>query len=281
MKKFLFGITLSFVCVILLCVSPVSAQSQWERKPEWQKHFQQAKANGSFLLFDLKNNRYSAFNVKRAETRFLPASTFKIFNSLVALETGVVGDENEVFAWDGVDRGLAAWNKDQDMKTAIQNSTVWFYQRLARRIGPERMQKYLREARYGNGQINGGIEHFWLNGGLRISSPEQIELLVRLHQNKLPFSERATDIVKRILIQESNDEYVFRAKTGWVGFDAKNANPFPALALRPQIGWLVGYVERKENVYFFAANIDISKKSDPAARLAVTKNVLRELKIVN
>lgn len=276
MKKLQLQTTFLLPCVALFLVRPVFAQDQWERKPEWQKHFRAAKVNGSLLLFDLNRNRFSAFNLQRAKTRFLPASTFKIPNSLIGLQTGSVRDENEVFKWDGKDKGLPDWNKDQDMKTAFKNSTVWFYQRLARRIGPQRMQKYLRESRYGNGRIGGGIDQFWLKGDLRISSPEQIDFLVRLHQNKLPFSKRAMEIVKRIMVREKTDNYIFRAKTGLVGFNpnAKASDP------RREVGWIVGYVERKENTYFFATNLEVTKQSDVAARLAVTKAVLREMKII-
>ena len=273
MKKLL---QIVFLASAMLLSHPVFAQNNWERKPEWQKHFRKANVSGSLLLFDLNRNRYSAFNIQRAKTRFLPASTFKIANSLIGLQTGAVRDENEVFKWDGKPKGLPDWDKDQDMKTAFANSTVWFYQRLARRIGPQRMQEYLRESRYGNAQIGGGIDQFWLKGDLRISSPEQIDFLVRLHQNKLPFSQKTMDIVKRIMVRESTDQYILRAKTGLVGFDphAKSSAP------RREIGWIVGYVERRDNAYFFATNLEVTKQSDVAARLAVTKAVLREMKII-
>jgi beta-lactamase class D len=176
---------------------------------------------------------------------------------------------------DGEDKGLPVWNKDQDMKAAFANSTVWFYQNLARRIGPQRMQKYVREARYGNGRIGGGIDQFWLSSDSKISSPEQIDFLVRLHQKKLPFSKRSTNIVKRIMVREQTDKYVLRAKTGLVGFDPKSVSKS-----RGSMGWIVGYVERSDNTYFFATNLEVTKDSDIPARLAVTKSVLREMKIV-
>lgn len=269
-------ILLTLIAGLMLSnVGSVSAQENWQRKPEWIKHFRAAKVNGSILILDLKRNRYSAFGIKRAQTPFLPASTFKIPNSLIGLETGAVRDEREVFKWDGKDKGLPEWNKDQDMKTAFANSTVWFYQRMARRIGPTRMQKWVRAARYGNGDIGGGIDQFWLKGDLRISSPQQIDFLVRLHRNQLPFSKRSTDIVKRIMIREQTDKYVLRAKTGLVGFDAKSV-----AKSRGSVGWIVGYVERRDGAYFFATNLEVTKDSDIPARLAVTKSVFREMKII-
>lgn len=226
---------------------------------------------GCFLLYDLQREKYFTYNRERVNRGFLPASTYKIFNSLVALETGAVRDEMEVLKWDGVERMVHAWNQDQNMRDAIKNSTVWFYQEMARRIGQDRMQRYINEANYGNRDISGGIDHFWLDGGLRITAREQIDLLIKLYRNQLPFSSRTISIVKDILIHEKTDKYVLRAKTGWAGLGNKSA---------PQVGWLVGYIERGERVYFFAMNIDLKKDEDASARVKITKSILREMKLI-
>jgi beta-lactamase class D len=237
-------------------------------QPDFGKYFQQANVKGTFILYDLKKDQYLVYNSKRVNTRFIPASTFKIFNSLVALETGSVKDENQVSKWDGVKRKFPAWNRDQTMRTAIKDSVVWFYQELARRIGQERMQHYINLAGYGNRDISGGIDQFWLQGGLRISPKEQINLLVKLYRNELPFSQRTIDIVKDILINEKTNNYILRGKTGW-GWE-----------FTPQVGWYVGYLERGDNVYFFALNLDITKPEDIKARIAITKNILRDMGLI-
>ena len=252
---------------------------KWEERESLGKHFKTAKVKGTFLLYDLKKNQYIGYDLKRANTGFLPASSYKIFNSLVALETGAVRDETEVLKWDGIERGIKwngtvrnvpSWNQDQNMRDAIKNSTVWFYQEMARRIGQEKMQKYIKQARYGNMNIGGGIDRFWLDGKLRITAKEQIEFLIKLYQNKLPFSGRSISIVKDIILNEKTDKYVLRAKTGW------------AFDVTPQIGWWVGYVERDGNAYFFAMNIDIvNPDNDLSARTEVTKSILREMKIID
>lgn len=244
------------------------AKSVWQR-PDFGKYFQQANVKGTFILYDLKKDQYLVYNSKRANTRIIPASTFKIFNSLVALETGSVKDENEVIKWDGVKREFPAWNRDQTMRTAIKGSVVWFYQELARRIGQERMQHYINLANYGNRDISGGIDQFWLQGGLRISPKEQIDLLVKLYRNELPFSQRTMDIVKDILINEKTNNYVLRGKTGWAG------------EFTPQVGWYVGYLERGGKVYFFALNLDITKPEDTKARIAITKSILRDMGLLD
>ena len=152
--------------------------------------FEKYGVEGAFLLFDPQNNKYYSHNAERTEQAFLPASTFKILHSLIALETGVMADTNVVLKWDGKDRGNENWNQDQNMRQALRNSTVWFYQEMARRIGVKRMQHYVREADYGNEDIDGEIDQFWLNGALRISMQEQISFLRRLYRNELPFAKR-------------------------------------------------------------------------------------------
>jgi beta-lactamase class D len=236
--------------------------------PEWETYFKDYGGKGCFVLYDLHNDRYDSYNLPRCEERFLPASTFKIFNSLVALETGVIADEKTIIPWDGVDRGFAPWNRDQDMQSAIKNSTVWFYQELARRVGQERMQQYINLVGYGNQDISGGIDTFWLEGGLRISPQEQIEFLKRLYRNALPFSQRSMDIVKTILITEKTETYTIHVKTGWV------------TRVKPEIGWFVGYVEKQANVYFFAINLELSKQEDQQGRFAITMKILQVLGII-
>jgi len=241
-------------------ISP-QKQVNWQERPDFGKYFQQAGVKGSFLLYDLNRNQYFVYNTKRANTRYVPASTFKIFNSLVALETGVVKDENEVIKWDRVKREIPQWNQDHTMKTAIKVSAVWFYQELARRIGENRMQNYINLTNYGNRDIGGGIDKFWLQGDLRISPKEQIDFLVKLHTNKLPFSPRAIAIVKNIITTEKTDNYVLRGKTGW----------------EKTVGWYVGYLERDGNTYFFATQLDIVQAKDTKARIEITRNILKDM----
>lgn len=239
-------------------------ESNWQERPDFAKYFQQAGVKGSFLLYDLNKNQYLVYNAKRANTRYVPASTFKIFNSLVALETGVVKDENEIIKWDGVKREIPEWNQDHTMKTAIKVSAVWFYQELARCIGEERMQHYINLTNYGNRDIGGGIDKFWLQGDLRISPKEQIDFLVKLHNSKLPFSPRAIAIVKNIITTEKTNNYVLRGKTGRVR----------------EVGWYVGYLERDGNTYFFATQLDIVQAKDTKARIEITRSILKDMRLL-
>lgn len=256
-----------FIVIMLLSLSQLFPQ-RTEVRNDLKKFFDDSH-KGCFVLYDLKNDTYIKYNPKRCAERFIPASTFKIFNSLAALESGMIKDENEIIKWDSVKRFYDMWNQDLDLAKAYKYSAVWFYQELARRIGYERMKEFIDSNNYGNKNIDGGIDLFWLEGELRISPDEQIEFLKKLYQNKLTFSQRSIDIVKRIMIYDQTDDYVLRAKTGW-GIISKN-----------NIGWFVGYVESKNNVYFFATNLETKHPEEGySSRIKITYNILKYLGII-
>ena len=261
--------------ILGLATAPIFCQTttrSWIEQPSWGRYFSESEVQGCFLLYDLRKDKYFSYNTERVNKGFLPASTYKILNSLIALEFGVVRDESEVLKWDGVQRIVPAWNKDQNMTDAFKNSTVWFYQEMARRIGRQRMKHFVDKVNYGNRNISGGLDHFWLDGGLRITAKEQIDFLSRLYRNQLPFSAKVISIVKKFLITEQTDRYVLRAKTGWVGFGEKT---------QPQLGWAVGYVEREGQAYFFAMNLDIQKEQDASTRMKIAMSILREMRIID
>src|ERR1700690_2762005 len=122
---------------------------------------------GCFVLYDAQADNYVRYNPKGCAERFAPCSTFKIANSLIALETGVASGPEFSLKWDGVMRPIAPWNRDQIMRSAFSNSVVWFYQELARRIGPKRMADHVRRLDYGNRATSGGITNFWLDNTFR------------------------------------------------------------------------------------------------------------------
>ena len=235
---------------------------------DFKRHFQELGVTGSILIQDLNDDRTYQYNSQRNATEFLPASTFKIINSLIALETGVLSHDLAILTWDGIEREIPEWNRDLNMRQAFKFSAVWFYQVLARRVGYERMQTWLRDVDYGNQNIGTQeeIDTFWLTGQLRITPQEQIQFLRRLYNNDLPFSERSLSIVKDIMIVEQTPDYTLRGKTGW--------------AVKSQIGWYVGYLEQGENVYFFATNIDIRNDEELAARIELTRRCFQELALL-
>ena len=240
------------------------------QKLDFGRHFQELGVEGSILIYDLNQDKTHEHNPSRNTKAFLPASTFKILNSLIALETGVLPNELSILTWDGVQRDIPQWNRDLNMKEAFKVSAVWFYQVIARRVGQERMQKWITQVGYGNQKIGSkeDIDKFWLEGEIQITPQEQIQFLRRLYKNDLPFSERSQSIVKDIMIVEQTPDYTIRAKTGW------------AARVTPQIGWYVGYLEKDNNAYFFAVNIDIRDRKDIATRKELMRRCFKVLKLL-
>lgn len=233
---------------------------------DFERHFQELNIEGSILIYDLNNNQTHQYNAARNATAFTPASTFKILSSLIALETSAIPNEISVLTWDGVERSVPAWNRDLNMREAFKISAVWFYQVLVRRVGYEQMQQWLTQIGYGNQAIGSeaDVDKFWLGGELQITPQEQIQFLQRFYSNDLPFSQRTIAIVKDIMIVEQTPDYTIRAKTG----------------LASRVGWYVGYLERNENVYFFATNIDIHNEADWRNRIELTRRCLEDLSLL-
>jgi beta-lactamase class D len=254
-------------------IAPPVSSSAASVEAQFAQHFQALEVEGAIVIHDLNRGVTYEHNRDRNRQAFLPASTFKILNSLIALETGVIANDVAVLTWDGIERMVPAWNRDHNMRTAFNLSAVWFYQVLARRVGHDAMQQWVEAAGYGNQTIGSpeAIDSFWLEGDLRITPQQQIEFLRRLHHSELPFSERALATVKDIMIVERTPDYTLRAKTGWAGLGESD---------QPQIGWYVGYVEQGENVYLFATNIDIRQDSDAPVRLELTRRCFETMNLL-
>jgi beta-lactamase class D len=232
--------------------------------------------DGAFVLYDMKNDHYVRYNEQRCRERFSPKSTFKIPNSLIGLETGVVGDAEFVIRWnrekyppqaDWNQEPFIHWGKDQTLRSAIKYSVLWYYRELALLVGEERMKKYVASFDYGNEDVSGRIDNFWLNNRLKISADEQVEFLKAFYTRRLPVSQRSTEIVKDILVLEKAPTYKLSGKTG--------GGP---IAEGIYIGWFVGYLETNGNVYFFATNIEgASFLEIRDRRVELTKQILTTL----
>jgi beta-lactamase class D len=240
-------------------------------KPEYNDFFKKYAVEGSFLMFDSLNQTFTAVNSERTLKRFTPASTFKIPNALIFLETGVVTDQNTpVVKWNGTKYDYPGWNEDQTLRSAIKSSVVWYFQENARNVGKERMQKYVNLFDYGNKDISKGVDLFWLEDGMKISQMEQINFLRKFYSYSLPVKKRNIDIVKEIIELEKTENYRLSGKTGM------------AARVNQKIGWLIGYVETKGNVYFCATNIEQKDPTDlfGAARKEITMSILKSLGII-
>jgi beta-lactamase class D len=232
------------------------------------RHFIEAGTAGTFVGYKVDDYLVIASDKNRAGEAKLPASTFKIPNSLIALETGVVGDpDQDVFKWDGVTRSIEAWNRDHTMRTAIAASAVPVYQEIARRIGAERMQKYLDLLEYGNRDIGGGIDQFWLTGNLRIDPVQQVDFIDRLRRGALPVSKRSQDLVRDILPVTKVGEALVRAKSGLLGAEQG----------KPSLGWMVGWAEKGSANTVFALNMDCLEPRHVADRMNITQQCLADI----
>ncbi|WP_420132390.1 penicillin-binding transpeptidase domain-containing protein [Rhodopseudomonas sp.] len=232
------------------------------------KRFADVGTEGTFVGYKTDDYLIVASDAKRSGDAFSPASTFKIPNSLIALETGVVSDpDKDVFKWDGVRHSNEAWNRDHTLRSAIAVSALPVYQEIARRIGPERMQKYVDLFDYGNRNIGGGIDHFWVGGDLKIDCIQQIDFLDRLRRRALPISKRSQDLVADILPVTKASEATIRAKTGLLlGKQGQ-----------PSLGWLVGWAEKGDQQTVFALNLDVRDPSHVAGRATLAQQLLGDI----
>lgn len=244
--------------------------------PEYKPLFDSAHVTGSIFINKLGTDTFICYNKADFTVGTLPASTFKICNSLIGLETGVIADENFVIKWDGVKRRIEEWNHDLTLAAAIKVSAVPYYQELARRVGATKMQYWINKTHYGNMNIGGGIDKFWLTGKIRITPQQQIAFLQKLYKGTLPFSKRNQNIVKHIIINDSTSTYILRAKTGWAASWAKTSGV--------DIGWWVGYVESGKDVYFFATRIKNTENTNPLfapARVSISREILSKITGLN
>jgi beta-lactamase class D len=254
---------LYYLVIALLIGSPNALAN--DRQSIWQCYLESyGIKHATAAFYDEQKASWFYYNEKRASTPFIPASTYKIPHSLIALNSGVV-TSHRVFAWNGKSRQYESWNKDHTLRTAIKYSVVPVFQTIAKEIGITRMQHEIKKLGFGNGDISGGIDSFWLTGGLRISAIQQVDFLRKLESTTLPVSKEAQLEVKNNLINEANSKLVLFAKTGW------------AANMSPQIGWWVGWVELDDNKIFFALNMDIEKPSQLQSRKDVGKAMLNDL----
>jgi beta-lactamase class D OXA-209 len=234
--------------------------------------FDKYELKGTILILDPATNRHFGYNPARWDSGYLPASTFKIPNSLIGLETGVI-DTNYVFKWNGKKRRIAQWEKDLTLREAFRVSCVPCYQELARKIGPERMKSYLEKMAYPGMDVHpDNIDLFWLEGDSRITPRQQVEFMRRLYEEKLPLKKSVMQEVKEIMVNETTPEYTLSGKTGWA---IRNGNNY---------GWFVGWIETRGRVFFIAALVEPMNPDEitdfAAARKLVTMESCKLLGLI-
>jgi beta-lactamase class D len=246
-------------------------------RTDFNKYFKKFSVQGSIAIYDNSHRNWILSDSADANIEALPASSFKIINLLIALETGVIKDENEVMKWNGeMDTARYGYRpeiyRDMTVQQAFRESAVWVFLDLAKKIGRTNYQYYLKTCNYGNQNLSEPGDDFWNFGFLRISPLNQVNFLRSMYDGKLPFSKRNIDIVKRVMITEQNADYTIRAKTGWTREGGINT------------GWWVGYVENKQGVYFFATRIFQDRKFNSPdfgpCRKEITKSIFNDIDII-
>lgn len=239
--------------------SPVNAPSEVARCApalDGAELFAREGLEGTFVLRDESTGCSRATDPAMADRGFRPESTFKIPNALIGLETGVIEVEHHLWRWDGAPRRLKDWEQDLELGGALKFSCVPCFQDVARRVGEARMKRWLRDASYGNQDIGGPIDQFWLDGPLRITPREQTEFVHRTLAGALPVKPEHVALVWRLLEIERGPGWEWHGKTGLGAMDGR------------AIGWLVGWVERDGRRYAYATFVRGRDGADADAEMA-------------
>jgi beta-lactamase class D len=239
------------------------------------RFFTDHNAKGSFALMNNATGRFTVYDLARyRDSAYMPASTFKILNALIGLQTGKIVNDSMVIPWDGVTRLRPEWNRDLTMYDAFRVSCVPYFQEVARRIGKDTMQHWLDSLKYGvqdaksRVTITSPVDSFWLDNSLRVTPDQQLGLVKRLYFNQLPFFKSYQEMVKRAMLMENNTNYRMGYKTG----SGHTPGGLP-------LGWVVGWIEENNHPYFFALTLELSDRlADPAGiPLKVLNGILGKL----
>lgn len=250
----------------MLCYPLVATADQQDRCSE----------NCTFVLLSEHSAKWQVINESRADLAISPYSTFKIANSLIALELGVVRDLEQKLTFDKSKYPVQSWWPESwyklplDLHHAFAYSAVPIYRQIAATVGPKTMQSYLNRFHYGNQDISSGIDKFWLNGSLKVSAREQVAFIRKIMTNQLPISPKTLKALKKMMLTAHNDDFKLYAKTGSGKNDKGNA-----------IGWLVGFVENAKGLHYFALNLEGRDFSSVRlARITLAKHYLQQAGVI-
>lgn len=226
--------------------------------------------DAALVIYNRTTGEAVNINSVRSGHRLAPCSTFKIYNTLIGLELGLIkGADESWYKWDGVKRDIEGWNKDLTLREAFKVSAVPAYQILAREIGEARMKRYIEKIGYGSQDISAGIDIFWLqrpdDASIKISADEQVALLNRILDGKLPFLTQNIAILRDIMQVEKTDKGTLYGKTGsGMGTDDKWS-----------LGWFVGFLEHNGTTYVFACNIVGGENPSGKTARTIIENIFK------
>ena len=245
---------------------------QWKSSSEnisyvdFSKYF--GKYEGSFVLYDLRNDVWSIHDIKHATLRVAPDSTYKIYDALFGLEEGVITPQDSFIAWNGENYPFEAWNADQTLQSAMSSSVNWYFQSVDEQLGTTSVYDYIKEIGYGNKNMSGDFSTYWMESSLKISPIEQVELLTQLQNNNFGFAPENINAVKDSICLSSSDAGTFYGKTGTGRVDGQDVN-----------GWFIGYIETADNTYFFATNIGADSDATGGNATEITMSILSDMNI--
>lgn len=279
--QYIFGIL--FIALLFSCSTKrkdnhfTSKNDEVLVRQDFKKYFDECNVEGAIAIYDNKNHTWILSDTVATRKETLPASTFKIINLLIALETKTIASENDIVKWPGSTDTLKYDYRpniyhDITVKEAFEVSAGWAFIELAKKIGKDNYKKYLTLCHYGNINLSQTDPDFWNFGAFGISPINQVEFIKKLYEEKLPFSKRNIDIVKKVMITEQNDDYTIHSKTGWTRENDINT------------GWWVGYIENKNGTYFFATRLLQDRKLNASnfgnCRKEITKSVFKDLNVI-
>lgn len=223
---------------------------------------------GSFVLYDLNGDTWNVYDMEQATFRTAPNSTYKIYDALFGLEEGVIAPNDSFMAWDGTYHPFETWNRNQDLLSAMQSSVNWYFEEIDKQIGSTAIQDYIRKIGYGNEIVNANLSSYWMQGVLKISPVEQVELLTALHNNRFDFAPENINAIKNSICLFSSEGKNFYGKTGTGRVDGQDVN-----------GWFVGYIETADNTYFFATNIQAAENATGSKASEISLSILSHMGI--
>ena len=267
------------IAVLILGLTPFistyaadESRYQWKSSSEnisyvdFSKYF--GKYEGSFVLYDLRNDVWSIHDIEHATLRVAPDSTYKIYDALFGLEEGVITPEDSFIAWNGKNYPFETWNSDQTLQSAMTSSVNWYFQAIDEQLASTNIHNYIQQIGYGNENVSSRLSTYWLESSLKISPVEQVKLLTKLQNNSLGFSSENINAVKDAICLSSSDAGTFYGKTGTGRVDGQDVN-----------GWFIGYIETADNTYFFATNIGADSDATGGNATEITMSILSDMNI--
>ena len=223
---------------------------------------------GSFVLYDQSADRWNIYNMEHASTRVSPNSTYKIYDALLGLESGIITPEHSTFTWNGEPCPFESWESDQDLTSAMHNSVNWYFQAIDSQAGFQSVKTFLQTINYGNQNTGTNLNLYWTDFSLKISPIEQVELLQNFYQNNFHFDRKNIQAVKNALLLSTTSSGSLYGKTGTGRVNGKDVN-----------GWFVGYIESDNNIYYFATNIQAPSNATGSQATEITEAILSDFGI--